>query len=90
MIFSNPLGVPYMEEAFGGGGLTNRDAKGMLSGSWGGAISPMMGGLGLGSAQPAQMAQAPAPIQHNGPQQGPTLLKKAISAGMGGGGGGGK
>ncbi len=73
----DPMSVPYMQQAFGGGQLTEHDMKNMMmmGGMLGGGMGGMGNrGMGLGSAQPAQIAQGPAPIQHgssgSGPNQG--------------------
>lgn len=87
----DPMLVPYMQQAFGGGGqLTERDMKslamsGMLGGGGGGGMLGG-GGMGLGSAQPAQIAQAPAPVMHGSSGKGMnSLLVGQNLSGTGGG-----
>ncbi len=71
----DPMTVPYMKQAFGGGQLTERDMKSLaMSGMLGGGgFGSMLGGrgMGLGSAQPAPIMQAPAPIMHGSSGKGP-------------------
>jgi hypothetical protein len=91
----DPLSVPYMQRAFGGGQLDGRDLRQLLQGSpmqhgllAGGAMgggTPMGGGgLGLGSAPPAPMAQGPGVIQHGSSGSGPNSMLMGALSGLGG------
>lgn len=85
MALIDPMAVPYMQQAFGGGPLTERGMKQILQGSsgMGGAGGLLGGGVagpGIGAAAP--MPQAPGLIEHGSSGRGPnSMLMGALGGG---------
>lgn len=86
MAMLDPLLAPYMQQALGGGQITERDMKQLLQalpagGGLGGLLGPQ---VGMGPAAP--MPQAPGVIEHGSSGRGMnSALVGSLLGGQGGG-----
>lgn len=86
----DPFSVPFMQQAFGGGPLTEREMKQLLQSSP--ALGGMMGGMfgggfgGMRGAPSAPIMQGPGVIEHGSSGRGMnSLLVGQMLSGHGGG-----